>query len=125
MQYGVQGNVSAQRKDVLWFVTCGHGTAIGKSVYAMSDNLGLSEGNRIGIILDRKYGDTVDASFVNIITTKYTNSNTVCYSSSKPEIATPGITLDGTQASIRKNTKIYKAGQTTYLTTGRVFQTSM
>ncbi len=107
------------------FVTCGHGTAIGKSVYAISDDLSLSEGNRIGIILDRKYGDTVGASFVNIITTKYTNSNTVYYSSSKPEIATPGIILDGTQASIRKNTKIYKAGRTTYLTGGRVFQTSM
>ena len=105
------------------FVTCGHGTAIGKSVYVSSND--LSAGNRIGIILDRKYGDTVDASFINITSTGFTSSNAVYYTSPRPDITRPGTILDGTQAIVYKNNKIYKSGQTTYLTTGRVFQPSI
>lgn len=104
------------------FVTCGHGTDIGKSVYVSTD---LNAENRIGIILDRKYGDTVDASFINITSTGFTSSNAVYYTSPRPDITRPGTILDGTQSTVRKNTKIYKSGQTTYLTGGRVFQVSM
>lgn len=104
-------------------MTCGHGTAIGKSVYVLSND--LSAGNRIGIILDRKYGDTVDASFINITSTGFTSSNAVYYTSPRPDITRPGTILDGTQAIVYKNNKIYKSGQTTYLTIGRVFQPSI
>ncbi len=103
------------------FVTCGHGNDIGNSVYLSTDT---QAANNIGVILDRQFGGNVDASFINITNAGITSGNAIYYTSSQPGVTKPGIVLDGTQTTVAKNSLIYKSGQTTYLTQGRVFNTS-
>lgn len=103
------------------YVTCGHGNNTGDSVYLSTDTQST---NKIGIILDRQFGGTVDASFISINNAGVTSSNAIYYTSSQPGVTKPGIVLDGTQTTVAKNSLIYKSGQTTYLTQGRVFNTS-
>lgn len=104
------------------YVTCGHGNNIGNSVYLSTDT---QSANKIGIIQDRQFGGTVDASFISINNAGVTSSNAIYYTSSQPGVTKPGIVLDGTQTTVAKNSLIYKSGQTTYLTQGRVFNTSV
>ncbi len=104
------------------FVTCGHGTSIGNSVYLSTNT---QNANKIGGILDRQFGGTVDASFINITNAGVTSSNAIYYTSAQPGVTKPGTVLDGTQTTVAKNSLIYKSGQTTYLTQGRVFNTSV
>lgn len=99
------------------FVTCGHGTSIGNSVY-ISNN--VSSVNKLGTILNRSYGDRIDVSFISMTNENYTNGNAIYYTGSQAGATTPGRILDGTQTTADLNSCIYKSGATTYLTSGYV-----
>lgn len=104
------------------FVTCAHGTNVGNSVYI---KVSSSSTNKLGVILNRSYGKNLDVSFIRITNSNYTNSNVIYYTSSQPGVTRPGTILDGTQTTVSNGTRIYKSGQTTYLTYGNVSNSSL
>lgn len=99
------------------FVTAGHGTEVGRSVYL---NTSISSTNKIGVILNRAYGGTLDVSFINMTNSNFTNSNVIYYTSSQSGVTRPGTILDGTQTTVALNSNVYKSGRTTYLTSGYI-----
>lgn len=103
------------------FVTCGHGTSVGNSVYMENDT---DPAHKLGVILARSYENTIDVSFIRMTNSGYSNGNAIYYTSSQPGVTRPGTVLDGTQATASLNSQIYKSGQTTYLTIGYVNSTS-
>lgn len=103
------------------FVTSAHGTNVGNSVYITNSS---SSTNKLGVILDRIYGGKLDVSFIRITNSNYTKSNAIYYTSSQADTR-PGTILDGTQTTVSNGTRIYKSGQTTYLTSGYVSSTDL
>lgn len=104
------------------FVTCAHGTNVGNSVYIKNNS---SSVNKLGVILNRSYGNKLDVSFIRMTNSNYTNSNAIYYTSSQAGVTRPGTILDGTQTTVSNGTHIYKSGQTTYLTIGYVSNSSL
>lgn len=97
------------------FVTCGHGTNVGNAVYISNS---VSSTNKLGIILNRSYGNRIDVSFIRMTNSNYTNGQAIYYTSSQAGVTRPGTVLDGTQTTPALNTGIYKSGSSTYLTWG-------
>lgn len=104
------------------FVTCAHGTNVGNSVYIKNSS---SSTNKLGVILNRSYGNKLDVSFIRMTNSNYTNSNAIYYTSSQAGVTRPGTILDGTQTTVSNGTCIYKSGQKTYLTIGYVSRTNL
>lgn len=104
------------------FVTCAHGTNVGNSVYIKNNS---SSANKLGVILNRSYGNKLDVSFIRMTNSNYTNSNAIYYTSSQAGVTRPGTILDGTQTTVSNGTCIYKSGQKTYLTYGYVSNSNL
>ena len=105
--------IDSNGKKRYGFVTCGHGLAKGDTIYID----GLCK-TKIGKVIKRKYSGKVDASFVEVTNSNYTPSRVVYYSNSS------GSTSDGKTISTNylyvwyTGFTVYKAGSTTYLTSG-------
>lgn len=105
--------IDSDGKKRYGFVTCGHGLAKGDTIYID----GLCK-TKIGKVIKRKYSGKVDASFVEVTNSNYTPSRVVYYSNSS------GSTSNGKTISTSylyvwyTGFTVYKAGSTTYLTSG-------
>ncbi len=99
------------------FVTTGHFIRVGNAVYISNV---ISNSNKLGVILNRYVGGKVDAAFIRITNTNYTNSNLIYYTSSQPGVTRPGSTLDGTLDIASVGDTIYKSGAASYLSIGTV-----
>ncbi len=99
------------------FVTCAHGNNIGNTVYISYPG---STTGKLGEILNRSYGGSVDVAFIRMTNRNYTNGQAVYYTSSQPGVTRQGAVLDGTQTTPSVNDVIYKSGMKTYLTWGHV-----
>lgn len=103
------------------FVTAGHGTSVGENVYITNSS---NSAYKLGSIINRSYGGSVDVSFFNITNGNYTRSNYIYYTSSQGSTQY-GTLLDGTQTLVSNGASIYKSGKATYLTHGYVSNTSL
>lgn len=100
-------------KKTIWFVTCGHGLAKGDTIYID----GLCK-TKIGKVIKRKYSGKVDASFVEVTNSNYIPSRVVYYSNSSGSISN-GKTISTSYLYVwYTGFTVYKAGSTTYLTSG-------
>lgn len=107
------------------YVTAGHTTEIGDTVYVYSGTTSFTQ--KLGVINFRTECNDLDVSYFRFNNIYYydTNSNAIYYTSSQPGVTTQGTVLDGTQCDVPGNALIYKSGQTTYLTWGYVYSTSI
>lgn len=110
------------------FVTSAHGNHYGDYVMIST----LSSGSEfsaklLGQITAREFSQYVDASFVQIDTSKYEQSHLVYWTSSQPGVTRPGTIMDAeviSVSSITTSTWIYKSGMATYLTIGNMISSS-
>ncbi len=114
---GYRAKYSYKNNTYYGFVTCGHGTNVGNSVYISTN---IASANKLGVILNKSYGNRIDVSFIKMTNSNYTNGQAVYYTSSQAGVTRQGIVLDGTQTTAALNSCIYKSGSTTYLTYGYV-----
>lgn len=99
------------------FVTAGHATSVGSYIYNNSGTL-------IGQCLKNQNGGNTDAAFVEITNSNYSMSNQVYYSDSLGN--TGGVSLDVSNVvtTFTVGQTIYKAGYSTYLTSGEIYSTN-
>lgn len=72
------------------FVTCAHGNNIGNTVYISYPG---STTGKLGEILNRSYGGSVDVAFIRMTNRNYTNGQAVYYTSSQPGVTRQGAVL--------------------------------
>ena len=92
------------------FVTAGHGNSVNDPVYA-------SDGVQIGYVYDRVLSGNADAAFVAVTNSNYTCTNDVFYGSDVLEDRYY-------MTSYTTGLEVFKAGQTTGLTDGKIKSTS-
>lgn len=99
------------------FVTCGHDLPTYSIVYTQST---VNPSFELGIVRGRLYsnGTNGDASFVEITNSNFSLVSRAAYSTSSS--VGPGIPISGTVSYVPLGGRIYKAGATTYLTSGLV-----
>ena len=114
---------------VYGFITCAHGLKKGDKIY-----LDESCTNSVGKVTKWKLSGNVDAAFVQITNSKYTTSRKVRYYNSAGKVG-GGVTISGQSWYYSKDSsqgtgynpasgeQAWKAGSTTYLTTGKIIDT--
>ncbi|MCI9125997.1 MAG: hypothetical protein HFG28_02210 [Eubacterium sp.] len=107
--------IDSNGKKRYGFVTCGHGLSIGDSIYIDA----LCE-KKIGRVIKRKFSGKVDASFVEVTNSNYTPSRVVYYSDSSGKISGGATISTSYLYAWYTGFTVYKAGATTYLTSGKL-----
>lgn len=114
---------------VYGFITCAHGLKKGDKIY-----LDKYCTNSIGKVTKWKLSGNVDAAFIQITNSKYTTSRKVHYYNSAGKVG-GGVTISGQSWYYSKDSsqgtgynpasgeQAWKAGSTTYLTTGKIIDT--
>lgn len=128
---GYSTGYMASKGSSAGFVTAAHSNHVGDYVYisALTDGSQIfSSTYRLGIINSRQYNEYIDAAFVKITSSNYTQSNSIYWTSSQAGVTRPGTYMDAAVvdvSSITSSTTIYKSGSATYLTTGHLRNSSV
>ena len=107
--------IDSNGKKRYGFVTCGHALEKGDAIYI--DELCKT---KIGTVIKRKNSGKVDASFVEVTNSNYAPSRIVYYSNSTGSTSNGKTISTGYFYAWYTGFTVYKAGEKTYLTSGKL-----